>query len=1100
MEIHGVADLQGLPYLVMPYLRGPSLQRRLDDDGPLALVEILRIGMQTAAGLAAAHAQGLIHRDVKPANILLADGVERVKLTDFGLARAADDASLTKSGVITGTPQYMSPEQARGESVDQRSDLFSLGSVLYAMCTGRAPFRAETSYGVLRRVTDDEPRPICEINPEVPEWLANVVAKLMSKQPVDRFASAVEVAELLEKCLAHVQQPTVAPLPDSIENRSNGSFLWRSPLRVGVFVMIATLCLGLLLSVTWQGKEASDRSSPESAPDATTVRTQQTKAEPQSHEAAPRRLRQLTSFTNGHALSVAYSTDGSLIAVANGNPTLTMLGDGKSKPDDDWKPMVDVLDAKSGKRIASLKLSAEAEDAAIAATPRISHIEATALAFSPDGKMVVVGTNIGQAELFNAWTGELVRSLDDEPARLADKQTPNAWKTLRRAMGSVTALAFSPDGSQLAVCGTSFADFSDRFDGVERMGFRTTGPGRLKLWDVHTGTLKHDLAGHNDQVYALAFSPDGKRLASAGRWHSKGDMFGNGVILWDAQAGTPIHSLIKSNANGGVRSIAFSPDGTMLALGTQRFGDSGNSSTGGVSLVHVSSGIEEWLVKVPGWARPTAFSTDGKQVLVLCGGRMIRFLAVDDGSTKREITLDATQKDAQWMAFALAPKVDMMAIGAVDQSQKGSVEVWRMPSGIDASQPAPTPQHEANPTSQTVRHFATESPVKTIACSEDGKVVAVANGGPRFTGFKAKVNIQADWKPLATLLEAETGKRIASLTLTTPEEDAVYAETDQVADVEVTALALSPDGRQAAVGTNVGQIKLYNAQTGDLMCTLDDEHARLADTQSPERWKQIRRAMGSVASLAYSPDGSRLAACGSSFDDSSRVFSRASRTDAPRTGPGRLELWDVKTGKLELDLVGHSQVNAAAFSPDGRLLASVGRWVGEDATGSGVVIWDAETGAKIRTVIADANHRVHTTAFSHDGKHLAIASLHLDVDKADDAITSTISLINVASGVTAWRKTTSGSARPIAFYSDAVLALIGGQSMQLFQVETGQTLMALNRPPDPKGVGQWNDFLIVKHGHMWVIGGEDGDHKGTIEILDPDRPVETNPSSRERKR
>jgi len=214
IEIYGVAETAGLPYLVMPYVRGPSLQRRLDDGGPMALTEILRVGMQAAAGLAAAHAQGLVHRDVKPANILLADGVERVKLTDFGLARAADDASLTKTGVIAGTPQYMSPEQARGEAVAQRSDLFSLGSVLYAMCTGRAPFRAETSYGVLRRITDEEPRPIREINPEIPEWLCGIVAKLMAKRPDDRFQSAQEVAKLLEECLAHVQQPTVVPLPD----------------------------------------------------------------------------------------------------------------------------------------------------------------------------------------------------------------------------------------------------------------------------------------------------------------------------------------------------------------------------------------------------------------------------------------------------------------------------------------------------------------------------------------------------------------------------------------------------------------------------------------------------------------------------------------------------------------------------------------------------------------------------------------------------------------------------------------------------------------------------------------------------------------------
>ena len=222
IEIYGVAEADNLPYLVMPYVRGTSLQRRLDDSGPLATAEVLRVGMQTAAGLAAAHAQGLVHRDIKPGNILLSEGVERVLITDFGLARAADDASLTKTGVIAGTPQYMSPEQARGEAVDQRSDLFSLGSVMYTMCTGRAPFRAETSYGVLRRITDEEPRPIREVNPEIPEWLCGIIGRLMAKQPEDRFESASEVAELLEECLAHVQQPTTVPLPACVASPSRG--------------------------------------------------------------------------------------------------------------------------------------------------------------------------------------------------------------------------------------------------------------------------------------------------------------------------------------------------------------------------------------------------------------------------------------------------------------------------------------------------------------------------------------------------------------------------------------------------------------------------------------------------------------------------------------------------------------------------------------------------------------------------------------------------------------------------------------------------------------------------------------------------------------
>lgn len=216
MAIHAVAETHGLPYLVMPYARGPSLESRLRASGPLALEEVLRVGRQVAAGLAAAHAQGLVHRDIKPANILLEEGVERVKITDFGLARAIDDASLTRSGVIAGTPQYMSPEQARGEPVDHRADLFSLGCVLYAACAGRSPFRAETSYGVLRKICESRPRDLRELNPAIPLWLVRLVERLLAKEPSQRFDSAAEVAALFEQCLAHVQQPTTIALPSEL--------------------------------------------------------------------------------------------------------------------------------------------------------------------------------------------------------------------------------------------------------------------------------------------------------------------------------------------------------------------------------------------------------------------------------------------------------------------------------------------------------------------------------------------------------------------------------------------------------------------------------------------------------------------------------------------------------------------------------------------------------------------------------------------------------------------------------------------------------------------------------------------------------------------
>jgi serine/threonine protein kinase len=202
VQVHAVEE-EPLPYLVMEFIPGETLQQRLDRLGPLEVPEVIRLGRQIAEGLAAAHDTGLIHRDVKPANILIEAGPHpHVKITDFGLARAADDASSTQSGFIAGTPLYMAPEQASAGPLDQRADLFSLGSVLYAMCTGRPPFRAPTTLAVLRRVAEDTPRPIREIIPEVPPWLCDLITRLHAKKPEDRFASAREVADLLTRHLA----------------------------------------------------------------------------------------------------------------------------------------------------------------------------------------------------------------------------------------------------------------------------------------------------------------------------------------------------------------------------------------------------------------------------------------------------------------------------------------------------------------------------------------------------------------------------------------------------------------------------------------------------------------------------------------------------------------------------------------------------------------------------------------------------------------------------------------------------------------------------------------------------------------------------------
>ena len=213
VSVHAVDEANGLPYLVMQFVAGESLQARLDRAGSLEVSEIVRIGLQTASGLAAAHAQGLIHRDIKPANLLLENGLARVKITDFGLVRTGDDVQLTRQGEVAGTPQYMAPEQARGERVDHRADLFSLGSVLYACCTGASPFRGSTALALLRQVSEQAPAPPRSLNPAMPVWLETFIGRLMAKDPAERFQSAAEVAALLEGYLAHLRQPATVAAP-----------------------------------------------------------------------------------------------------------------------------------------------------------------------------------------------------------------------------------------------------------------------------------------------------------------------------------------------------------------------------------------------------------------------------------------------------------------------------------------------------------------------------------------------------------------------------------------------------------------------------------------------------------------------------------------------------------------------------------------------------------------------------------------------------------------------------------------------------------------------------------------------------------------------
>jgi eukaryotic-like serine/threonine-protein kinase len=262
VPIYDVGEVNGLPFLAMELLQGAPLDERLANGPPLTIAEIIHFGRGIASGLGAAHEHGLIHRDIKPANIWLEARSEgrgtreatsgssldprlsslaprpsslapRVKILDFGLARPAEEnVKLTRSGVIAGTPAYLSPEQAQDQPLDARTDLFSLGCVLYELCAGKPPFRGRTAFALLNAITTSVPAPLRTVRPELPPALADLIMKLMAKRPADRPRSAQLVVERLD---ALAESPPARPPA-------------RQPSRRGLVALLTAVAATILIA------------------------------------------------------------------------------------------------------------------------------------------------------------------------------------------------------------------------------------------------------------------------------------------------------------------------------------------------------------------------------------------------------------------------------------------------------------------------------------------------------------------------------------------------------------------------------------------------------------------------------------------------------------------------------------------------------------------------------------------------------------------------------------------------------------------------------------------------------------------------------------
>jgi hypothetical protein len=539
VAIHHVDEDRGVPYLAMQLLHGETLEERLLREGQPPLAEALRIGREVAAGLAAAHAQGLIHRDIKPANIWLEADDDRVKIVDFGLARAAvENVHLTQTGAIVGTPGYMAPEQARGQSLDARCDLFSLGCVLYRMCYGEAPFAGKDRLSTLLAVVRHHPRPPRPARPEAPPELSHLIMRLLAKDPTRRPPSALEVVAALEE----IERAT--PRPPR-----------RRPWLPAAVATAALLLAALGAAACWLYGSAF-RANHEAAPGkllaAKFVPIPPPKAEKEG---------EVRCFEGHKNHLVARLSPNGRFAVSAGGHELV---DGKWITGPDF--VVRIWDVDSGKVLHRLE----------------GHTAPVFADFSPDGLRVLsasadktwciwdakTGKRLSQFTHseglgFGAWSpdGKSVLIASGTTVRLFDADTGKELQKFTGHGAGVESVAFSPDGA-LAL--------SSSYDGAARVWDVATGKQLLQVIDVTTDKKG---AATRWRVRQAVWSPDGRFLLTCGASKL--------VKLWDVKSGELVRTF--EGHTHYVESVSFTPDGKRFVSG---------SCDGTMRLWNVANGAE----------------------------------------------------------------------------------------------------------------------------------------------------------------------------------------------------------------------------------------------------------------------------------------------------------------------------------------------------------------------------------------------------------------------------------------------------------------------------------------------------------------------------
>ena len=999
------------PFYAMKLVAGQPLDKSIAQATTLAQrLALLPSVLAVADAMAYAHSKRIIHRDLKPANVLVGSFGETIVI-DWGLAKdlAVDvDDELdagpyrstttehTVAGAILGTPAFMAPEQAAGEPVDERADVYALGAILYHVISGATPHDGTTLEELTRNVITGAVRPVADREPDVPRDLAAIVKKAMALAPSDRYANAGGLAEDLRRFLTGQLVASHTYKAGELLRR------WVKRHRAVLAVAIAAFVCMTVFGV------------------ASVMRVVRAREHADQQRAIAERERATATEMSANLLEEQGRQE---LLVGRGTRATAYLSEAYAQSSTPGVGLRTLL--------ADAMRSVEAERRSLD-----GHIgDLAAARFSPDGTKIVTAGEDHVAQVWDAATGTVVNTLtghtdqiqsasfspdnarilttsEDRTARLWDARTGTLLATLDHA-DPVLFAAFSPDGTRIVITGEH--DTARLWDGktattlvghrgdVYAAAFSPDGSSVVtasedhtaKVWDVRTATLRHSLEGHRDQVLSAAFSSDGSRIVTASDDRT--------ARLWDARTGAVLATLIGHT--GRVHIAAFSPDGTRIVTASvDRSAKLWDGQTG--KLLISLDGHTGALVAA-------AFSADGTHVVTASDDRTAKLWDARTG--KLLASFEGHRDNINSASFS--PDGTQVLTASAD----GTAKLWKA-----------TPNH--------VRVALEGNAGKAVrgALSSDGaKLVTIAEGGPsakvwdarsgkllasldghrgevRAVGFDATGThvVTASDDNTAKLWDATTGKLLVSLDHKTP----------------VETVALSSDGARVVTSDTDQDLWIWNATSGALVAkfqrslvegpirlTKDVTRILIANLDGPasirsvDTGKTLVELAGNaspIVAAVFSQDGERLVTA--SLDRTAKVWNaRTGKLVTSLEGTTRYvfggwfsadgarvitmsddssaKLWDATTGKLLASYDGQDEIQDASFSPDGTRVLTISAdrsaklW--EERSGKLLASFDGHTDTLLDGKFS--RDGTHVTTATHDGS-IAIWDIHLEQRTPDE--------------------------------------------------------------------------------------------------------------------